>query len=408
MVEAESWVLSTESGRLLLAEVIEVPAPVPADVARWRRRADCQFVAAAIRLVECRHRGQAKFSRADSMWLHQVGLEQATSEAVARHKAARFESPVVVDLCTGIGGDAIALAGRSSVLAVDLDSGMCRRTAWNATVYGVQDRLLPCRARAETFPIPRGAWVHVDPDRRASGAGRARRLVDYQPGLRFLTELATRVAAGAIKLSPASDFAAHFSEPRFELELVSLDGECKEATAWFGEAVTCRRRATCLPAGATWTDRDGDPTVRAPVAPVSCYVYDPDPALIRSGLLDSFARAHGLNRLESAVDYFTSDRPSTHPFLSTFEVREVLPLDFKRLRRWVRAHDVGALEIKVRGLDVRPEQVRSALRPAGERAATLILCAGVERSTALWVERTVHGHPPRQSQQQEGRQHPPE
>ncbi len=63
---------------------------------------------------------------------------------------------------------------------------------------------------------------------------------------------------GAIKLSPASDFAEHFGGPGIEVELVSLNGECKEATVWFGAAATCRRRATKLPENVTWTDRDGE------------------------------------------------------------------------------------------------------------------------------------------------------
>ena len=45
--------------------------------------------------------------------------------------------------------------------------------------------------------------------------------------------------------------------PGFEIELISLRGECKEATVWFGELASCRRRATRLPEGVTWTDRDG-------------------------------------------------------------------------------------------------------------------------------------------------------
>ena len=53
-------------------------------------------------------------------------------------------------------------------------------------------------------------------------------------------------AAGAIKVGPASDFGKHFAGPEFEVELISLRGECKEATVWFGELVSCRRRATRL------------------------------------------------------------------------------------------------------------------------------------------------------------------
>ena len=107
-IDAEAWVLTTEPGQKLLAEVSRVPLPGPADIARWRKQASASAVAAALRLVACRARAKAKFSRADRMWLDPVGLQQATSEAVARHKATRFGGQVVADLCAGIGGDALA------------------------------------------------------------------------------------------------------------------------------------------------------------------------------------------------------------------------------------------------------------------------------------------------------------
>ncbi len=334
-VDAESWVLTTEEGRSLLAEVATVAVPGPSDVSRWRRAATADRVAAALRLASARRRGRAKFARADRMWLDPTGLEQATAEDVARHKARRFSGAVVVDLCAGIGGDAVAMAGGARVLAVDADAGMCRRLAWNAEVYDVSHRVAPVRARAEAFGIPPGALVHVDPDRRAGPEARARRLLDYVPGLDFLKALPERATAGAIKLGPASDFEAHFGSPAFEVELISLRGECKEATAWFGGLASCRRRATRLPEGETWTDRDGPPSARSGVAPPSSWIYDPDPALIRSGLVSSFAAAHGLGRCAEGVDFLTGPDRVVSPFLAAFEVMEVVPFDLKTLRRLV-------------------------------------------------------------------------
>src|SRR5262249_42215478 len=147
------------------------------------------------------------------------------------------------------GSDTLALAARSSVLSVDLDHGMCRRIRFNAAGYGVSDQVLPIRAQAERFTIPSGAWVHLDPDRRASTSSSppAARLADYRPGPAFWNTLIDQAPAGAIKLSPASDFAKHFARDKVEFELISLRGECKEATIWFGQLATCRRRATRLP-----------------------------------------------------------------------------------------------------------------------------------------------------------------
>ena len=243
-VNAESWVLTTGSGHQLLAEVAMVRSIGPSDLERFRKEASPVQVSAAIRLSQARIKAALKFEHGQRMWVEPTAIEQATSEPVARHKAKRFDCPLVVDLCAGIGGDALALAARSDVVAVDLDQGMCRRLCYNASVYDRADRLLAVRARAEAFAIPAGAWLHLDPDRRASGHERARALEDYAPGPDFWKSATGQTAAGAIKLGPASDFAKHFAGPEYEVELISLRGECKEATVWFGELVSCRRRAT--------------------------------------------------------------------------------------------------------------------------------------------------------------------
>ena len=109
-----------------------------------------------------------KFEHGQQMWVEPTAVEQATVGAGCPAQSQPIPCPLVVDLCAGIGGDALALAARSDVLAVDLDQGMCRRLRYNASVYDVADRVLPVRARAEAFAIPAGAWLHLDPDRRAS------------------------------------------------------------------------------------------------------------------------------------------------------------------------------------------------------------------------------------------------
>ncbi len=206
-VDDEYWVLTTDAGNRLLAEVASVRSIRPADLARFRKLAAPEAVAAAVRLSLARRKAAEKFERGERMWVESVGVEQSTAEPVARDKAARFGScPFVVDLCAGIGGDTMALAAQSQVLAVELDPGMCRRIHWNAAVYDVGDRVLAVQARAETFAIPRGAWVHLDPDRRALGDRRARAIEDYAPGPSSWESIVRSVPAGAIKLSPASNF----------------------------------------------------------------------------------------------------------------------------------------------------------------------------------------------------------
>ena len=363
----------------------------PADLTRLRKHTPAEKVAAAVRLAQARQKAALKFERGSLMWVDLKGVEQATAQSVAAHKARRFLCGLVVDLCAGIGSDALALAARSNVLAVDLDQGMCRRIIYNAQVHGRADTILAIRGRAEHFPIPTGAWVHLDPDRRASRPRRASRLADYCPGPDFWNLLIDRVAAGAIKLSPAADFATHFAARNVEIELVSLRSECKEATVWFGELVSCRRRVTRLPENVTWTDSDNPNNHVATVGKPGRFVYDPDPSLPRAGLLDGFACADNLGRLADGIDYLTAEHLVSSPFLSAFELCEISSLDLKALKRLINKHEIGTLEIKVRGANVTPEALRAKLKPRGTRAATLLVLGGPRRTTAILAQRVSTG-----------------
>jgi hypothetical protein len=85
------------------------------------------------------------------------------------------------------------------------------------------------------------------------------------------------------------------------------------------------------------------------------------------------AGEHGLAPITAGIAYWTGDAPVDDPALACFEVREVLPLDLKRLRTALRARDIGRLEIKKRGVELDPEKLRRQLKLAGDGSATLIV-----------------------------------
>jgi SAM-dependent methyltransferase len=339
-------------------------------------------VASAIQLAELRERAAAKFSRAARMWFDRTGLEQATAEAVARHKARRFHG-AVLDLCAGIGGDALALAERCDVTAVDLNPAASLRCWWNANVYEVQHRLRVTCGNAE-YTEPKDRLVHLDPDRRPGSAGRTVRLEDAVPGLPFLKQLLASARGGGIKLSPAANFIGKF--PDAELELISLHGECKEATLWFGElAQPGLWRATVLPAGETLAGNPLD--AWSETSPPREFVFDPDPAIVRSGLIDLLAERLELFRLDAAEEYLTGPRPVDSPFVNAFEVLDVLPYKEKELRRYFRASDFGQLEIKCRHIPVPIETLRKKLTLPGPRPGVLIIARVAGTSRALICRR---------------------
>ena len=174
---------------------------------------------------------------------------------------------------------------------------------------------------------------------------------------------------GAIKLSPAGNFGGKFSD--VEIELISLNGECKEAVIWFGElGEKDRWRATVLPSGASLF---GDPMEAYPeFGPLQRYLFDPDGAIIRAGLIDLMAERLQMQRLDESEEYLTSNSSSDSEFVRSFEVLEELPNNDREIRRYFRNSDFGRVEIKCRHIPIDVEAVRRKLPLPGDQPGVLI------------------------------------
>jgi len=106
----------------LLAAAAAADPRNPASVSRLRSLAGeggraAALAAAALELAEARRRAVRKFEGAADLWCDVAGVEQASGTLVARWKAERIRKILgagapILDLCCGIGGDAIGGAQR--------------------------------------------------------------------------------------------------------------------------------------------------------------------------------------------------------------------------------------------------------------------------------------------------------
>jgi hypothetical protein len=53
----------------------------------------------------------------------------------------------------------------------------------------------------------------------------------------------------------------------------------------------------------------------------------------------------------------------------------------------IERHNVGTLEIKVRGADITPETLRARLKPRGDEPATLLIVGGEGPARAVLAQR---------------------
>jgi hypothetical protein len=375
----------TAGGELRLAETL-------------RREFPAELVTAALAQYELRQRARAKFTRAESMWLTRDGLEQASAEPIARHRATRYAGARrVADLCCGIGGDLVALAGVGAyasadttasnashttaaveLVAVDRDPLHLRMAALNAAAYGVGDAVTGQLGDVRDADLAGVDAVFVDPARRSGG--RRLRTGDSEPPLAWCVALAERIARVAIKAAPGLDRAT--VPTGWEVEFVADGRDLKEAVLWSpalsGPGIGSR--ATVLPAG--------DQLLPAPGDPVPCrlpgeYLLDPNPAVTRAGLVEELARELGAWKIDPRIAFLSAETPPRTPFGRTLRVLDSGPWREKDLIARLRRHDVGALDIRRRGLAGDVDVLRRKLRTSGNTPATLVMTRVDDQPWAL-------------------------
>jgi len=347
---------------------------------RLRSRYPAALVADGLTLQRLRDRAVAKFSRAPEMMLTRDGLEQASGEAAARHRAARLaDGGPVADLCCGIGGDLVALAALGPVLGVDRDPLHAWMAGRNAAVYGVAEQARTEVADVRATDLAGMTTVFVDPARRTE-RGRTR---EGEPPLAWCVGLVERVPRVAVKAAPGLDRAT--VPPGWEAEFVAVGTDLKEAVLWSPAAAEAACRATVLVDGDRHTLLPA-PGAEVPVGEPGEYLLDPNPAVTRAGLVAELARATGTWQIDDRIAFLAAAAPVTSPFARTLRVLDSGPWREKDLAARIRALDVGSVDIRRRGLagdvDVLRKRLARALAGGGRRA-TLVMTRARDRPWAL-------------------------
>ena len=396
-------VLLTAQGQELLARLAAPAAaatPAFALAERLRREYPADLVAAAMAQQELRRAAGVKFSRAAEMLFTRAGYEQSSSETIARYRAARLkDAPRVADLCCGIGGDLIALAAASAVLAVDRDATHARLALHNAAVYDVADQVRAVVADVRDVVLTGIDAVFIDPARRSGpgtasaptvppstvppSTGRRFRPGASEPPLDWCTALTAQVEAVCIKAAPG---LPEDQIPRgWEAEFIAESRDLKEAVLWSPALATAPvaesrgpRRALVLSGSVAHAlvACPGDPV---PVTEPGEYLLDPNPAVTRSGLVEDLARSLSgdddgdVAKIDPRIAFLTLSRPVQTPFARTLRVLDSAPWNEKRFARRLRELGIGAADIRRRGLAGDVDQIHRRLKLAGPNRATIVI-----------------------------------
>jgi hypothetical protein len=382
--------LLTAEALRLLDEVGEIDskADVLSIITKLRKAGHpALLVTEVITQARLRTRAKAKFGDfASSMLFTEAGLEQATRLQVAAVHAERLKLggyKKIADLGCGIGADSLAFASLGlEVTAVEQDPQTAALASFNLAPFPNAEVQV---SDAEQFDLTSFDAVWLDPARRDLERKGAKHITltpaDFSPNLDWSFGIAK---PKGIKLGPA--FPLELIPADVEAQWVSHQGDLVELVLWFdGLREKPGRTALMLKDGQRYIF-DGLGLERSVVDSLKQYIYEPDSSLIRSQLLGEFASQQGMTGVSEGIAYLSSESLVSSPWLKTYEVLETLPLDELTIRKALAQRGIGKLEIKKRGVDITPEELRPKLKLKGEGAATLILTKVGDARRALIVQ----------------------
>jgi hypothetical protein len=274
------------------------------------------------------------------------------------------------------------------VVAVDRDPLARELTAANMAALGLADRVevldadvVDLVAQATDGTVAGCPSATLDPARRSGG----RRQLDpdrWSPPWKTVAALLDRVPRSVVKVAPGLD---HDRVPAgVEAEWVSVGGSIVEALLWAPSLSSTWRRATLVRQEVVHElTSDADPG-RALVEAVRGWLHEPDPAVIRSGLIAVVAADLGATLIDPTIAYLTSDAAAADsPWLTSYGIDEVLPFNLKKLKALLRARGVGRVVVKKRGSPIEPETLARQLRGPGNDTAIVVVTRVAGTPTAL-------------------------
>lgn len=368
-----------------------------------------------------RHQAEPRFGDvAQRMAFTRQGLEQASRPLVAARRSARLAAhgfERFVDLGCGIGVDSMAARRAGlAICAFERDRDLAAIARWNIALAGSAPfRVLVADVTSDADAAGAGpgsapgdplgsrartAWF-VDPARRSGHrpdgtAVRVMRPDAWQPPWRWVLELAEQKGDVVAKVAPG---IPHERIPAgAAVEWVSVAGTVVEATVWFGDVaghLPARAAVLMQPSATPWTAAGArmlagvGGTRQAQPGPMATWLLEPDPAVIRGHLLAELCDRVAGHLLSPGIAYVTSgDRPDA-TFGRVDRVVDVLPAQPRRLRQELRRRGIGSVEIRTRGLALRPEALRRELRlDRSGPPASLVVTRVAGRPATLLVTRT--------------------
>ncbi len=297
--------------------------------------------------------GKKKAAKKLPTWFHTEGilyppklnLEQTSSEKTAKHKASLVEGEILLDLTGGFGIDSYFFSERfDKVVHCELNTSLSEVVEHNYGKLGVRniqtiagDGIEYLKNSEDHF-----SWIYVDPSRRNDARERVFHLSDCLPNVPEHLDLFLEKSSGVIiKTSPLLDLQAGISSLHkvAEIYIIALNNDVKELL-WIlkhntSEKTLIKTLNFTNHGTETYSNSFGSFSEATYSEPLS-YLYEPNAAIMKSGLFSALSKDFNLPKLHSNSHLFTSEILKEDFPGRKFEILEVLPYNKKKLKKQLK------------------------------------------------------------------------
>ncbi len=276
---------------------------------------------------------------------HNLNLEQTSSEITAKYKSELIEGEVLVDITGGFGIDDLYFAKRfKKVIHCELDAELSELASHNFHVLGATN--------IDTFSVnglsylentsEKIDWIYIDPTRRDDHGGKVFLLEHCTPNvplnLKFLFSKAGNIL---VKTSPLLDISLGINEFRkvIAIHIIAVNNEVKELLWVLNRNISSEIKIKTVNITKKDTQILESILVGAQASydfklPLK-YLYEPNAAIMKSGLFRVLAEETGTFKLHSNSHLYTSEELKAFPGRS-FEILNILPYHKKTLKRTLK------------------------------------------------------------------------
>lgn len=292
-------------------------------------------------------------------WITQNLFEMATDFRIANFHAQLLKgmSLEVTDLTAGSGFDlsAFLIAGLK-VSGYETDPGSFSLLERNLNYY-FKDHFQIFKQSLFGNPGKVPEFWFADPMRR-SGSGRTFRLDDYSPPFSEIVSMKGKSAGCLVKISPMTNL----SDPAlngFKKVIVSLEGECREILLIHGN--------TEIADGSMWIDgkffnpENEINQVHPSAEEGKRFIYDPDPAVMKSGHLSFWADKVGLSLPASDSGFPQGFSGSVEPLFNPFLLIDDHSYKIKDIPELARKYSPRRVILKKKNSSVKLEEIEKLL-----------------------------------------------